>query len=223
MDFGSRWANVLSSGGLELVIRPEDKTSGQSRLSWLQTAAALATALACAGAYQLRNSELNASAAQLKQLQETLSQHEATAGKLKSIQSRLQQTQQRLSQAETTRQERARFVVKHDRALPAGNAHWLALFDALAHQTPEDCWIESWSTVDGQPTLCGRAISAQTIQELARQLEQQTLHSRAWQVHSPIIHKGDDGLLHFELRLMLPTHVPVEQTSSPTTNSGGTT
>ncbi len=105
---------------------------------------------------------------------------------------------------------------------PAGNAHWLALFDALAHQTPEDCWIESWSTVDGQPTLCGRAISAQTIQELARQLEQ-TLHSRAWQVHSPIIHKGDDGLLHFELRLMLPTHVPVEQTSSPTTNSGGTT
>lgn len=194
--FGNRWAEALSHG-YDLLIQPAASDGQRQRLGWIQTSAALTTLLACAGIYHARTAQLQTTESQLSNLQKTLDEREAVAGKLQAATTKLQQTQ-KLPPSEAVRTQ---FIVaKPEPAIGVDSSQWLAVFDALTTQTPDDCWIESWRSSDDQATLCGRAVTAQTIQELACRLEQ-ALHDSDWQVMPPVIKLDESQLLRFELAI----------------------
>lgn len=199
LQFGQQWAEALSQDAFDLIIRPQTPGSQRSSLAWLQTSAALATALVCAGAYQLRSAHLQSAESQLKQLQQTLSEYDNTAGKLRAAENKLQLARQKLSLAERSAASTL-LITKPSASQLVDTPNWLALFDALAIHTPDECWIENWHAADHTTTLVGRAASAQPIHELASRLEQ-ALPSSQWTIEPPLLRQEENQLLHFELPL----------------------
>ena len=202
-QFGDAWAHALSGDGLELLVRPESQQSPQTRITWLQTAAALATTLVCAYAYQSQWSKWQSIVAKTEQYQQSLSDYEATTSQLRSAEAKLQQARQKLSQAEAIRVSQL-FVAQGKELNPerSPDADWLSLFNALALHTPDECWIESWRRQDQHTILVGRALTAQAVHELASRLEP-TLNQHGWQLNAPLLNQTDQGLLQFQL----PLHV----------------
>lgn len=214
LQFGQQWAEALSQDAFDLIIRPQTLGSQRTSLAWLQTSAALATALVCAGAYQLRSAQWKSAESQLKQLQQTLSEYDNTAGKLRAAENKLQQARQKLSLAERAAASTV-LITKPSTSQLVDTPNWLALFDALAIHTPDDCWIENWHAADHTTTLVGRAASAQPIHELASRLEQ-ALPSSQWTIEPPVLRQEENQLLHFEL----PLHSQTEQQATKTAKGG---
>ncbi len=198
-EFGEHWARALSKDGYQLLVQPESASARRPNLAWLQACAALLTAGACAGVAQLRSAQLQPVVAQLKQQQQTLTEFDTTAKKLRGAEVQLQQSLKKLP---TPPKPRSQAVLIHKTAEPARveTANWLALLDALSTVTPEECWIDSWTANAGQPTLTGRGLTAQSIHELARHLEQ-ALTGQGWRVCAPVIQPGESDLVEFELVL----------------------
>ena len=195
MEFGSRWAEVLSQS-YDLLIQPAASDAQRQRLGWIQTSAALTTMLACAGVYQSRSVQLQTTESQMNNLQKKLDEHEAVAGKLQAATTKLQQIRQKMPPSEVARTQLV--IAKPEPAIGVDSSQWLAVFDALATQTPDDCWIESWRSSDERAILSGRAVSAQVIHQLASRLEL-ALHDSNWQVMPPVIQPAESQLLNFEL------------------------
>ncbi len=173
--FGERWAKALSSNGKDLLVCPSTAQSSSSKLAWLQSSAALLTALACAGHYQYDRFQLNKMEARIQDQQRLLAAHESTATKLHQAEARLQQSQP--SAAETAAQRPPILVqqtepVVEQALVRANMSRWANLLSALAEHTSADCYIESWQQQGLATTVHGYSLSAEAIHQLASRLEQ---------------------------------------------------
>lgn len=201
LRFGSEWASALSTEGYELLIQPDSHSSPSGRVGWLQTSAALVTALVCTGIYHSRTAQLESANNQLAHSQKMLAEMDTTARKLRSAQTQWQQLSQKKN-ATAGPGAQSRLVRKTDRWQADGTAHWLAMFDAMSTVIPDDCWIESWHSTENSSILVGRSLNAQAVHELASRLDE-SLQDHGWQVQPPRIKPVETNLFDFEVPLRL--------------------